>query len=104
MSMPATWNPRIDPCFRDVWLAHLVGHRDEWVHPADVFDCGDDWQRTVLRQVAYETVVAARRLGHEIDGDRSLGYCYRGAHLVAYLHIREDVEEPDAAQLTLTSV
>lgn len=101
-TVPESWNPRLDPYLRDAWLAWLIDHRDEWVHVGDVWRCEDDWQRIVLAHVAWETVCLARHLGHEIDGDRSLGYCWRGSRLVTYVHVREDVEEPDAAQLTLT--
>ena len=75
------WSPRLDKTFRRTWLNHLVTYRDEWFHATDLWETTDEWQRTVLRQVAYEVVVAARRLGYVIDGDRRRGYCYRHSEL-----------------------
>ena len=75
------WNPRHDATCKSEWPNHLVTHRDEWFHPTDLWSTEDEWQRTVLRQVAREVVVAARRLGYVIDGDRRRGYCYRGVEL-----------------------
>lgn len=98
-----TWNPRCDPFVRDLWLTYLVTHAGEWTHPSDLWQTNDEWQASILRNVAYETVVAARRLGYVIEGDRQRGYCYRRSVLVRYLHIRDDIEndEYDSEQLSM---
>jgi len=100
------WNPRCDPAFREVWLNHLIRHVGEWVHATDLWATDDEWQRSLVRQVAWETVVAARRLGYVIDGDREAGYCYRWSTLPRYLHLHEraedHVEGPLPGQLSLS--
>ena len=82
---PPAWNPRWDRSFRSTWLNHLVTHRGEWFHPTDLWSTDDEWQRSLLRVAAYEAVVAARRLGYVIDGDRRHGYYYRYSELPRYV-------------------
>lgn len=86
------WNPRWDRSFRGAWLNHLIAHRGQWFHPTDLWETTDEYQRTVLRQVGREVVVAARRLGYVIDGDRRRGYCYRRSELPRNLHLHKRAE------------
>lgn len=89
MTSPHTdWSPRWDSTFKDEWLGWLIDHRDEWTHPTDLFLASDELQRDHLRQCAYEAVEAARRLGFDIEGDRSKGYRFVGYSLPRYIRLR----------------
>ncbi|MGO8683983.1 MAG: hypothetical protein ACLQUT_05320 [Thermoleophilia bacterium] len=66
----------------------------------------DAWQRTVLRQRAFETVQSARRLGLLIESDPRLGYrCTGYDDLPKYVHLTttaDNVSEPISGQMSLS--
>ena len=99
------WSPRLDRDFKGQFLNALILSPGVWFHPTDLFITDDPWQKSLVRQVAYDAVVAARRCGLEIAGDRGAGYCFVRYELPRYVHTHEQAEDrataPAAGQLRL---
>lgn len=93
--MPESWNPRWHAHFDREWLTFLLSRFGHWCHVTDLWAPQDAYQRTLLRQRAHETVMAARRLGFFIESDRRRGYRVTGHDdLPRYLHLRSAEDEP----------
>ena len=104
VALPDTYNPRWDADFEPTWLTYLVTRPFEWCHASDLYATDDPWQRTVLRERSHEVVLAARRLGLQIESDAALGYRVVGyGKLPRYVHlVHKEGDEVAAGQMVLT--